>query len=358
MKYFVLFLSILLFNCQHKSTSDNVINTYNAKVNSYDKIEYHIRRIDTFSQDNTWNKTGQVLIEKNKKDTLFGMSFFTNSYTHSNNYLYDNYNGFEISIKNNTYEIIYSKGFLGSPGGQLVSDIFFGLDNIYKTVEIVETKNKFQLEYTFENDTVYDIRNIKKTIDIDKTTFLPIKIVKTFERGGERAAEIFQFDSVLVNDKVKNSIENQKKKLQAIRLIKEEAPIITSLIGTEFNTESLPNLWDDKPVEISNNFPLLISFWEFWCSPCINSLPKLKLLQNTYKSKITVIGVSTQSPEKAKHILLSKNIEYINLKGSETLLEKYQINSFPTYFLVDKNGIIIKKYSNFSEDIEKDIKTL
>jgi len=354
----LIFIAIIFCCCQNKITTDSVIDTYNLKANSFDKIEYQVRKIDTFSQDYVWDKNGNVLIEKRKGDTLYNMSFFAESYSLDKNYLYDNYNSFEISNKNKTYEIIYSKGFLGSPGGQLVSEIFFGLDSIYKTVDLIETKNKYQLYYTFENDTVHDIRNIKKSVHIDKTTFLPIKIVKTSERGGERTVGIFEFDSILINNQVKNSIENQKNKLQNLELLKIEEPIIASLIGTEFHIENLPNLWDDMPINVSEKFPALISFWQFWCSPCIKSLPKLKLLQNRYKDKITVIGISTQSPEKVKHILLSKNIEFLNLKGTNKILEDYHINSFPAYFLVDKDGTIIKEYSVFSEEIEQDIKAL
>ena len=358
LKNFVIILLILVFGCQNKITKETVINNYNKKINSIDKIEYHIKRIDTFSPDYVWNKTGNVLIEKRKNDTLHKMSFFARSYSLDKNYLYDDYNSFKLSNKSNTYEMVGSYGFRGSPGGQLISDVLFGLDSIYKTVDLIKTKNNYQLYYTFENDTVHDIINVEKTIIVDKTTFLPIRIVKTSERGGERTVGIFEFDSILINNQVKNSIVNQKNKLQDLELIKSAEPVITSLKGTKFNTESLPNLWDDKPINVSEKFPALISFWQFWCSPCIKSLPKLKLLQNMYKDKISVIGISTQNPEKVKHILLSKNIEFLNLKGTNKILEDYHINSFPAYFLVDKDGTIIKEYSVFSEEIEEDIKAL
>ena len=358
LKNFVIILLILVFGCQNKITKETVINNYNKKINSIDKIEYHIKRIDTFSPDYVWNKTGNVLIEKRKNDTLHKMSFFARSYSLDKNYLYDDYNSFKLSNKSNTYEMVGSYGFRGSPGGQLISDVLFGLDSIYKTVDLIKTKNNYQLYYTFENDTVHDIINVEKTIIVDKTTFLPIRIVKTSERGGERTVGIFEFDSILINNQVKNSIVNQKNKLQDLELIKSAEPVITSLKGTKFNTESLPNLWDDKPINVSEKYPALISFWQFWCSPCIKSLPKLKVLQNRYKDKITVIGISTQSHEKVKHILSSKNIGFLNLKGTNKTLDNYHINSFPAYFLVDKDGIIVKEYFVFSENIEKDIKAL
>jgi hypothetical protein len=39
-------------------------------------------------------------------------------------------------------------------------------------------------------------------------------------------------------------------------------------------------------------------------------------------------------------------------------MEEFSINSWPTYFLVDKNGVIRKEYFGFSEQIEKDIKEI
>jgi hypothetical protein len=37
-------------------------------------------------------------------------------------------------------------------------------------------------------------------------------------------------------------------------------------------------------------------------------------------------------------------------------MKEFSIDSWPGYFLVDKNGIIRKEYFGFSDQIEKDIK--
>lgn len=360
MKNIVCILPFLLFNCQNKTTTEVVITTFNEKVNSLDQIEYSVRKTDTFSHDFILNKTGKVLIEKRKSDTLYGMSFYAIGNSFNINHLHDNYKDFIISKKDQSYSInkaFYASTF-GSPGGQLVSEIFFGLDSIYKTATLTESKNKYQLDYTFADDTIHNEKNIKKSITINKGTFLPTTITRTSEKSGERMSRIFQLDSILVNGQVKNSIENYKNNLQYLELEKTEKPAKISFVGAEFETENLLELWHDKPVVVSNQFPALISFWEFWCSPCIKALPKLKTLQNTFKDKVTVVGISSQSFKRIKQLLLDKNIEILNLKGNNKLLEQYKINSFPTYFLVDKNGVIIKEYSSFSDAIEKDIKEL
>lgn len=74
--------------------------------------------------------------------------------------------------------------------------------------------------------------------------------------------------------------------------------------------------------------------------------------------KLVSLGFQQKVLKKSKRMLLSKKVDYINLKGTEKTLQDYNINSFPTYFLVDKNGIIIKEYSSYSDAIETDIKAL
>ena len=358
MKYLVLTLAILVFSCQSKNTASSVIENYNVKVKTYNTIEYQVRRIDVFSKDDVWDKNGKVLIEKRENDTLFDMSFFTELDNLNKNYLYDNYRSFEIINKDATYKLARPYGFLGSPGGQLVSKVFFGLDSVYKSVHLKELKDTFELEYLFKNDTVYNIKNITKTINLDKETYLPIKMVISSVKLGEKSSTTLFFKNIIFNNTVQNNIEDYIEKFQKLEFIQNESTEEITYVGTIFDTEKLPNIKDDVLVNLSGEFPALISFWEYWCSPCIRSLPKLKTFQKTYKNKINVIGISTQSPEKVKQVLLNKNIDFLNLIGNDKLLQQYKINSFPTYFLVDKNGVIVKEYSSFSDAIEKDIKAL
>lgn len=355
----LIFLFFILFSCQEHQNAESIIKEYNDMAEHYEKIEYQIIRIDTFSKNSSWNKRGKVLIEKRKTDTLFGMSFFANSYEIDNEYLYDNNKCFEIFIKEQNYTIEHGfYGFMGSPGGQLVSDVFFGLDSIYKTVKLIDTKKDYQLQYEFEDDTLYNITHIRKTVIIDKQSFLPQKVVVTSIRNDENTSQIFKFDTILLNNEVTNSIENYKNQLQYFEPIEVEKPVKTSLIGTKFKVDYLPDLRNNTSISVADKLPALISFWEVWCGPCIKSLPGLKSIQNTYKQKINVIGISSESTENAKTMLLSKKIDFLNLKGNRELLNEYEINSFPTYFIVDKNGVIIKEYSFFSNKIEEDIKAL
>src|SRR5690606_35298824 len=324
-------------SCQKKNNLESVIKQYNMKVNSYDKIEYDVTRIDTFSRDFSMDRNGTILIEKNIRDTLFNMSFYGQSSSVPTKYLYDNGRQYEISIEDNVYETKKgSYGFLGSPGGQLVSRVFFGLDSVYKSANLTETKNKFILEFSYVNDTLLNIENIKKTLEINKQTIIPIKNIK-------------------VNNDVSNSIDNYKNKLHKLELIVKEEPVRNTQIGKTFQDLKLNEIIGNVQININNKFPALISFWETWCSPCIRSLTKLDSLQNKYSNSLNVIGITTENKEEVVKLLQKKKIKYLNLKASESLLNNFEINSFPTYFLLNENGEIIEEYTQISEIIDEDI---
>jgi hypothetical protein len=66
----------------------------------------------------------------------------------------------------------------------------------------------------------------------------------------------------------------------------------------------------------------------------------------------------TESKEKALMLLHQKKITFPNYMGNDSLLAAYHIGSFPTYFLVDKDGIIQKEYTGFSSTLENDIRAM
>lgn len=107
-------------------------------------------------------------------------------------------------------------------------------------------------------------------------------------------------------------------------------------------------------LEIKKNEITLIDFWFSTCKPCIEAMPKIKSLYEKYSDKgFNVISIST---DKEKHVdfwktqigKLGMNWEnHLDLNGE--VAKQNSITSFPTVFLIDKNGIVIAKDIEFSE---------
>ena len=96
----------------------------------------------------------------------------------------------------------------------------------------------------------------------------------------------------------------------------------------------------------------LIDFWFSHCGPCLQEFPKLKDLFAQYQYKgFNIIGISIDKPadiETWKKTIQEKNLvwpQYLDLSGKITV-GQFSISYFPSNFLLDDKGIIIRKNIN------------
>jgi thiol-disulfide isomerase/thioredoxin len=88
---------------------------------------------------------------------------------------------------------------------------------------------------------------------------------------------------------------------------------------------------------------VLVDFWGTWCPPCRESVPILRNLNKKYVGKpFQLVSVSSDDDEdvwktfiKAEHMDWP---EYIDLSGD--VLHAFKVESFPTFVVLDKDGVI------------------
>lgn len=95
-----------------------------------------------------------------------------------------------------------------------------------------------------------------------------------------------------------------------------------------------------------NNQYYLVDFWYSHCGPCIAGLPKLKEIYNRFHGKgfdIVSISVDKQKYKKDYAAAITKNkLAWNHVWDKDGVTsEKFNINSFPTFVLLDKNNRII-----------------
>jgi len=98
----------------------------------------------------------------------------------------------------------------------------------------------------------------------------------------------------------------------------------------------------------------LVDFWFTDCSPCRKQFPEFKRLFNKYRSdgfQIIAISIDGQSKLNSWKNLIKKDklIWYQLLDKSGVVTQKLGINSFPTNFILDSNGVILQKNIILSE---------
>lgn len=152
-------------------------------------------------------------------------------------------------------------------------------------------------------------------------------------------------------DSIFNKFSDSLKSKYAGRVLSKNLKIASTLsMGRKFPSFICINNQNNKLDSASflKNEYTLIDFWYSNCGPCIAQFPDLKYLYEKYKGKgFEIAGISTDKQKYKtdwqnaikKHQLLWP--QYWDINGQEAA--KLSINAFPTNFLLDSQGRIIKK---------------
>ncbi len=101
---------------------------------------------------------------------------------------------------------------------------------------------------------------------------------------------------------------------------------------------------------------ILLNFWATWCPPCKAEMPSMNKLYNLFKGRgLVVIAVSTDNSVKKVEKFLHKNpVDFVVLSDPAIKTSrKYKVFSLPTSFLIDKDGMIVKKFFGEQEWMKK-----
>ncbi|SMB99146.1 alkyl hydroperoxide reductase/ Thiol specific antioxidant/ Mal allergen [Hymenobacter roseosalivarius DSM 11622] len=108
---------------------------------------------------------------------------------------------------------------------------------------------------------------------------------------------------------------------------------------------------------------VLLDFWGHWCGPCIRAMPHLKALQSQYARELAVVGIGMEAADDKKLWMAAIRKHQANwtqlseLKGDKGVIEQYNITGFPTYLLLDKQGIVLERGRDLGP-IEEKLKAL
>ncbi|HKT78981.1 MAG TPA: TlpA disulfide reductase family protein [Vicinamibacterales bacterium] len=92
---------------------------------------------------------------------------------------------------------------------------------------------------------------------------------------------------------------------------------------------------------------VLVNFWATWCPPCRQEIPDLIKLQNKYKDKLIVIGVSEDEIPVAdvKKFVTEQGMNYPIVMTNPELRKIFKgIAALPTTFILDTDGHLAQKH--------------
>lgn len=159
-------------------------------------------------------------------------------------------------------------------------------------------------------------------------------------------------------EKCAYSFSNKMKSEKLWNILNDELQRIKIHDKKKFPEFLLKNVdLNSEKMTIPKGKYILIDFWFSRCRPCLEQVPMLKSIYNKYNSKgFTIIGISTDKTENIelwKKRIVEKDISWKNyLDENAVIATQQKIFTFPTNFLLDKDGKVIRKNIS-SEELEK-----
>jgi len=126
-------------------------------------------------------------------------------------------------------------------------------------------------------------------------------------------------------------------------------------IGEPAPQFTLPTLQQDQPFALKAfaGKVIYLDFWASWCAPCRTSFPLLNALHKKLKAQgFEVIAINLDEDKaKAEQFLKEIPVGFTVLRdGKGEWADRYVVESMPTSFIIDKQGVVRHIHHGFSSD--------
>lgn len=162
------------------------------------------------------------------------------------------------------------------------------------------------------------IASIAELAEVMSTKRPGDEVAVEFERGGRREKK-----SIKLADRGELEAKNAP-----------EGKPLPALVGKDINGKEV------RAADLKGKV-VMLDFWATWCAPCIEEMPLMQLTWEKLKDKGLVwVAVSgDQEEEMWRDYVTNNRLGGLQLR-SEEWGNALGVGSFPTVFLVDKNGVV------------------
>jgi peroxiredoxin len=168
------------------------------------------------------------------------------------------------------------------------------------------------------------------------------------------------------NDKIvkafvlRKATEEEKKRIQQAQAnMPEQIQIQNEIIGKEAIPFSVTDISGNSySLESLKGKVVVINFWFVECKPCVMEMPELNELVAKFKdTDVVFLGFATNDKSKIESFLKSKTFNYNIIAGSSEIANMYNVYSFPTHLIIDKNSIISYSATGLGPNTIKEIES-
>jgi peroxiredoxin len=138
-------------------------------------------------------------------------------------------------------------------------------------------------------------------------------------------------------------------------------PVMALDVGDEAADFEAPLLAGDRSVSLSDHRGKVVylDFWASWCDPCTKAIPALEKLRSEFsKDDFQILAVNVdKSSKKATRFLKKNPIGYPSVSDPKGKLpRKFGLETMPTSYLIDRDGVIRYIHRGFRKGDVKEIR--
>ena len=367
-----------------KSKIDEILKRIKDKIQRIETLSYESTYVlnNPFQGDSIFQSSGKVWLQIIPDDTIFGCRFHVEGRDKHGeyDYYYDGLRSYEIRHLKKEITIFNPYEFANTPNNPakartaLTPFVDLLIDkNIMNTLQKNNPKKTLRednesegwlISFEYPQDELG--QSLTQKLFIDKSTLSIRRIEKRVLWRGMTTSINIAIENYEINNKENSALVSLTRKYEdyAKEVFKGHRTTDISPVS-DLDGEEAPDFeytsFDGEKVSLSRmkGKIILLDFWESWCGYCILVLPKINELLKEYKNKgLIIIGITTENREQIEKLIKSNQLNYINIFADKSILKKYKVTARPTYYLIDKNGIIIKTSYGDLKKIESAVKTL
>jgi thiol-disulfide isomerase/thioredoxin len=99
-----------------------------------------------------------------------------------------------------------------------------------------------------------------------------------------------------------------------------------------------------------------LDFWYRGCGWCMRAMPQIKALADQFHGRpVAILGMNTDREDKDARYVIDKlqlNYPVLHARG---IPEKYGVQGFPTFIIIDQKGVVRARHVGYSQDLREEM---
>ena len=180
--------------------------------------------------------------------------------------------------------------------------------------------------------------------------------VETARAAAEQALKsaLAQVQYNLLRDKLNSDLGNLDRQFRYAQRESDRTELILNKPAPTWVTTDLDG--QKHALEDYRGKVVALDFWERNCSWCMVAMPQIKALADQFRGQpVVILGMnSDRRDEDAKFVVNKLKLDYLTLHGAG-IPEKYGVQGFPTFIVIDQKGIVRARHFGYSPTLREEM---